>query len=96
MTDAEKWGLILGTIVVVAVVIFVIGALIQLRQRRSERVRSAVDLVNEFSMAATHVASMPDDNNRRTIERVLNASRRELDEMVPEPTPAGPNLDHWN
>ncbi len=96
MTDAEKWGLILGTIVVVALVIFVIGVLIQLRQRRSDRVRSAVETVDVFSQAANRVARITDPNSRRTATRILEAARSEMDAMVPEPQAPEPNLNGWN
>lgn len=97
MTDAEKWGLILGTIVVLALVIFVISVISLLRQRRSERVRNAIGTVDEFSQAVNRVGRMAvNDPNRVTAQRVLDAARHEMDEMVPPPQPAGPNLDHWN
>ena len=96
MTDAEKWGLILGTIVVVAVVIFIIGVLIQIRQRRSERVLSAIETVDKFSQAANRVPRITDPNSRQTAARVLAAERDEMDEMVPDPQAPEPNLNGWN
>lgn len=95
MVSSEKWGLILGTMLVAAVILFILAALMWMRPRRSGRVRDAIGTVNEFAQAHSSVDSMTDANSQATARRVLDAARIDMDDLVPEPHQPNPNLRRW-